>query len=793
MRQRSTGGQKKTSTPCKMAANGKVTMPSQACRLAKDLSQLPVSRPDATSVQRNAPLGSEHTQNEPRDALIKRALKSPFSTRTTRSLDRSLGTGSSFGLPTGLRLRLEQLSGIDLSDVRVHYNSSKAMQVNALAYTKGSEIHVGPGQEQHLAHEGWHVVQQKQGRVKPTTLQANGLSINADVNLEREADVMGCKALSLTNAHEHFSGIRSVRSAPTSGSIQRKRRKQRAASSQRGQTGSRQLLLQRNPWLTRIENYEEILSRYVKILNLRMKRKRLEEQYERLPKTILSEHQAALRKQRLKILRVSEQTAKVQNLTEVDLIPLLHPDAIPDPQQPADIGKAALMKEMKTRGGTIELLDGTTGRIGVFLKPHAWRIPIQQDGIHLANLLTLQKLRVFVYKKAIIKAQLDLYERFFQENPWAMQIFAKQFAEREKAKALTEPERPEEERLVGEYLQDRRLYAARVREEYARAAAVPAFFLGLFAIHGPVDLLLTVAPVGKLGKGVWNAGKKLVKLAGKRKNKKALEEFARLAPKFFDGLGKEGAQFIRLAEKLPKAQIRAAKTIHAHGGSMVVIQRLMTKYANGHADLRWIAKLLENKKLDIAFVERFTTYEANVSWNTLRKVVAGGKLGRSVPRGLRDDLAVKLKGLLGEEAAERIVKGRRLLGQKPEILARGFFYGGKKSIDIVAQVVVGKKTKYYFVEVKNWSVGTWMKGHQQVVDQLKRHNDGIGVFFKNIVGNSKDNLAGKVLMVEREGFKLLSRMQKAEIKKKITALGWRIEFIPPDKIQRFGDLIDRLR
>jgi hypothetical protein len=30
-----------------------------------------------------------------------------------------------------------------------------------------SEEH-NPGQEQHLPHEAWHVVQQKQGRVKPT-------------------------------------------------------------------------------------------------------------------------------------------------------------------------------------------------------------------------------------------------------------------------------------------------------------------------------------------------------------------------------------------------------------------------------------------------------------------------------------------------------------------------------------------------------------------------------------------------------------------------------------------------
>ncbi len=71
------------------------------------------------------------------------------------------------GMPRPLKAGLEALSGMDLSGVRVHYNASRPAQVNALAYTQGQDIHVGPGQEKHLAHEGWHAVQQMQGRVKP--------------------------------------------------------------------------------------------------------------------------------------------------------------------------------------------------------------------------------------------------------------------------------------------------------------------------------------------------------------------------------------------------------------------------------------------------------------------------------------------------------------------------------------------------------------------------------------------------------------------------------------------------
>src|SRR5579864_5967235 len=100
------------------------------------------------------------------------------------------------GLPDSLKAGVESLSGISMDDVHVHYNSSKPAQVQALAYTQGTEIHVGPGQEQHLAHEAWHVVQQKQGRVRPT-LQMKGVAINDDQGLEREADQIGVQASAL--------------------------------------------------------------------------------------------------------------------------------------------------------------------------------------------------------------------------------------------------------------------------------------------------------------------------------------------------------------------------------------------------------------------------------------------------------------------------------------------------------------------------------------------------------------------------------------------------------------------
>lgn len=52
--------------------------------------------------------------------------------------------------------------------VTVDFNSSGLASIGARAYAQGSSVHLMPGQEKHLPHEAWHVVQQNQGRVRPT-------------------------------------------------------------------------------------------------------------------------------------------------------------------------------------------------------------------------------------------------------------------------------------------------------------------------------------------------------------------------------------------------------------------------------------------------------------------------------------------------------------------------------------------------------------------------------------------------------------------------------------------------
>jgi hypothetical protein len=97
------------------------------------------------------------------------------------------------GLPAPLEANMEAMSGLALDDVRVHRNSSRPSALGALAYTQGIEIHLAPGEERHLPHEAWHVVQQKQGRVRATR-QMKGVGLNADPSLEREATLMGERA-----------------------------------------------------------------------------------------------------------------------------------------------------------------------------------------------------------------------------------------------------------------------------------------------------------------------------------------------------------------------------------------------------------------------------------------------------------------------------------------------------------------------------------------------------------------------------------------------------------------------
>lgn len=101
---------------------------------------------------------------------------------------RAKAASGSTGIPRAVQARFEAASGLSFDDVRVHYNSSRPAQLGAYAYTQGSQVYIGPGQERHLEHELGHVIQQKRGLVKADGYM-NGVPVNRDPGLERAADL----------------------------------------------------------------------------------------------------------------------------------------------------------------------------------------------------------------------------------------------------------------------------------------------------------------------------------------------------------------------------------------------------------------------------------------------------------------------------------------------------------------------------------------------------------------------------------------------------------------------------
>lgn len=123
------------------------------------------------------------------------------------------------GMPNQMKAGIESLSGLDMSDVRVHANSNKPVKLNALAYTQGNEIHLGPGQERHLPHEAWHVVQQKQGRVHSEYFK-KGYGINSDQYLEKEATNRGVIAASTLPIYHRNNNPKRISVRTTAPTIQ---------------------------------------------------------------------------------------------------------------------------------------------------------------------------------------------------------------------------------------------------------------------------------------------------------------------------------------------------------------------------------------------------------------------------------------------------------------------------------------------------------------------------------------------------------------------------------------------
>lgn len=118
-------------------------------------------------------------------------VKEKSTDSSLRNENRSGRNENRTGIPMELKERLEQSTGVSLGDVRVNYNSSRPSRLDALAYTMGNHVEIGPGQERHLPHELGHVIQQKLGIVRANAMHPSGMPLNTAVRLERQADEIG--------------------------------------------------------------------------------------------------------------------------------------------------------------------------------------------------------------------------------------------------------------------------------------------------------------------------------------------------------------------------------------------------------------------------------------------------------------------------------------------------------------------------------------------------------------------------------------------------------------------------
>lgn len=178
----------------------------EADRVAADVVQR-INQPQAVSPKQQATVQRQEVPEEEElqmkqngetvsnQAVMPMQLQAKTDDNTVQQQQSTHKKENNTGLPDNLKTGMENLSGISLDDVKVHRNSDKPAQLQAHAYAHGTDIHLGPGQEKHLPHEAWHVVQQKQGRVKPTLQMKGKVNINDDAGLEKEADVMGERAL----------------------------------------------------------------------------------------------------------------------------------------------------------------------------------------------------------------------------------------------------------------------------------------------------------------------------------------------------------------------------------------------------------------------------------------------------------------------------------------------------------------------------------------------------------------------------------------------------------------------
>ncbi len=134
--------------------------------------------------------GATVTEDNLSDGTIQMKTKESKSQPASRTIQ---SKPNRTGIPDNVKAGFESYSGHSFDDVRVHYNSDVPAQFQAHALTIGNEVHIARGQEKHRDHELGHVVQQKNGEVRPDS-KVNGMNANVNENMEKAADTIAAGA-----------------------------------------------------------------------------------------------------------------------------------------------------------------------------------------------------------------------------------------------------------------------------------------------------------------------------------------------------------------------------------------------------------------------------------------------------------------------------------------------------------------------------------------------------------------------------------------------------------------------
>lgn len=664
-----------------------------------------------------------------------------------------------------------------------------ASAAHARAVTVGSRIYISPDEfapntqrgRELIAHEQVHVAQ-----------QALGVASTESALDAAEAEA---RTLAPILAERGWANVRVSRPA---GPLMRDALPEQDLSEDR--RAIRAELESRYPWLLRLSNRVAIEREFADRIALERRVVRTRQVLEKLPDpagTYLSEEIERRKRRRAPVERRlgRDMIERDKHLVSVRIDPmeLVSRKMLNDAKTSA--GTAAILRELKKYQAwvTLDRNSPDSFRYGLDVRLDGAWLPVSEDGIletaffrsgFVEPMLDIQR----AYYAASAEQLGDIMHQMVLAAPWlAEQELDAIVEEGDAADAEPVRELTPEEQEIEEYQAANKQYAEAVRLKTERAMAPLILIASLFEIDGPIDLLLTIVPVEKIGAKLFKAGRRAVELRRARKLERALIK------EFEEHLDDEAREFLKLARGLKKADVRALKVIHEVVGSPKLIEELMRRSVKGTANLEWIAKKLRSKEIDAGFVRSFTRSESRPSWSTLEDIVEK----RKVPSETRDSFASKMKGLLGEEAAVKVAKteGFRAfaLGAKSESkitkLVREVGYGGGKSIDLVA---LTDKAELVVGEVKHWNTSTWISDSGRLLEQLEQHNAGIAAIARRVEGRA-DAVAKKVLIVSREGFMGVEASERAELIRKIGKKGWTIQFLDDAKIETFDKLIDRLR